>query len=148
MLQYVGENMANVHFSSFRSDWRTPKGLYQELDAEFNFDFDPCPTNPQFDGLNVDWGSRNFVNPPYGRQITAWIKKGYEEAKKGKLVVFLVPSRTDTKWWHEYLMKADEIRFIQGRLKFDNYKTSAPFPSAIVIFKLEWSWGKKTYERA
>jgi len=117
-----------------RLDWRTPKKLYEELDKEFNFDFDPCPVNPAFDGLEIEWGERNFVNPPYGREIGKWVKKGYEESRKGKLVVFLIPSRTDTRWWHDYIMKADEIRFIRGRLKFDEYNNSAPFPSAVVIF--------------
>jgi len=124
----------NVHFMSLRSDWKTPIKLYEELDKEFNFDFDPCPLNPTFDGLSIPWGKRNFVNPPYGRQITAWIKRGFEESQAGKLVVFLIPSRTDTKWWHDFIMKANEIRFIKGRLKFGGAKNSAPFPSCIVIF--------------
>lgn len=120
---------------SLRSDWATPAGLYTELNEEFKFSFDPCPTNPQYDGLSANWGMRNFCNPPYGRQITAWIKKGYEESLKGKLVVFLLPSRTDTQWFHNYIMKADEIRFIKGRLKFGGAKNSAPFPSCIAVFR-------------
>jgi len=80
-------------------------------------------------------GGANYVNPPYGRELPKWVAKGYEEYQKGKTVVFLIPSRTDTRWWHDYVMKADEIRFIKGRLKFDEHKNSAPFPSAIVIFK-------------
>lgn len=123
-----------VHFSSQRLDWKTPKAVYQILDAEFNFDFDPCPANPQFDGLKIKWRKSNFVNPPYGRELPHWIAKGYCEYLDGKTVVFLIPSRTDTKWWHKYCMKADEIRFIKGRLKFDDQKNSAPFPSAVVIF--------------
>jgi len=115
-------------------DWQTPKAVYDALDKEFNFTFDPCPHNPTFDGLNIEWGQSNFVNPPYGREIPKWIKKGYDEAQKGKTVVFLIPSRTDTKWWHDYVMKG-EIRFIKGRLKFGDATNSAPFPSAIVIFK-------------
>jgi len=125
----------NVHFMSSRSDWTTPADLLKELNTEFLFSFDPCPTNPTFDGLNCEWGYSNFCNPPYGRQITAWIKKGYEESLKGKLVVFLIPSRTDTRWWHDYIMKADEIRFIRGRLKFGGAKNSAPFPSCIAVFR-------------
>ncbi len=126
----------SVHFSSQRLDWKTPKAVYQILDAEFRFDFDPCPTNPTFDGLSVAWGNCNFVNPPYGREIPKWIKRGYYQwSVANKTVVFLIPSRTDTKWWHEYCMKATEIRFIKGRLKFDGHKNSAPFPSAIIIFK-------------
>jgi len=127
-----------VHFSSHRLDWKTPKAVFQVLDAEFHFDFDPCPPRPFFNGLSIEWGECNFVNPPYGRELPKWIKKGYEENQKGKTVVFLIPSRTDTRWWHDYVMKADEVRFIKGRLKFDDGKGSAPFPSCIVIF-----YGKK-----
>ena len=123
-----------VMFSSLRLNWRTPSQLLKELNKEFNFNFDPCPANPSFNGLGVDWKERNFVNPPYGREIGKWLKKGLGESRKGKLVVFLIPSRTDTKWWHDFVMKAKEIRFIKGRLKFDDYKNSAPFPSCIVVF--------------
>jgi phage N-6-adenine-methyltransferase len=125
--------MNKVHFSSLKQDWRTPKKFYEELNKEFNFDFDPCPTNPKFDGLKIEWKQRNFVNPPYNK-IDKWIKKGYVEHLKGKTVVFLIPSRTDTRWWHEYCMKAKEIRFIKGRLKFEGAKHSAPFPSCVIIF--------------
>ncbi|NIN21148.1 MAG: adenine methyltransferase, partial [Candidatus Aminicenantes bacterium] len=77
-------------FKSERLNWKTPKAVYQTLDAEFNFDFDPCPPNPKFNGLVCEWGQCNFVNPPYGREIKAWVNKGIEEHKKGKTVVFLV----------------------------------------------------------
>ena len=124
----------NVHFSSQRLDWQTPKEVYERLNDEFKFTCDPCPVNPKIDGLTKDWGERNFVNPPYGREIQKWVKKGYNEAQKGKTVVFLIPSRTCSRWWHDYIMKADEIRFIKGRLKFKGAKYDAPFPSCIVIF--------------
>lgn len=124
-----------VHFSSLKLDWRTPKAVYQVLDAEFGFDHDPCPSNPTQDGLTSEWGQVNFVNPPYGREVGKWLKKGYEEWQKGKTVVFLIASRTDTSWWHDYVMKATEIRFIRGRLKFGDSTNSAPFPSAIVVFR-------------
>ena len=133
--------MTSGMFSSIHLDWRTPSELYEKLDAEFHFDFDPCPPDPQFDGLEIEWGDRNFVNPPYGRctktGVTAWAKKGYEEHLKGKLVVFLVAARTDTQWWHRYMMLADEFRFIEGRLKFEGYnaKGCAPFPSVVVVFR-------------
>ena len=123
-----------VHYSSQRLDWKTPKAVYQVLDAEFQFDHDPCPTDFKVDGLTSEWGKVNYVNPPYGREIPKWIEKGFKEWKKGKTVVFLIPSRTDTRWWHDYIMKAKEIRFIKGRLKFKGAINSAPFPSAIVIF--------------
>jgi site-specific DNA-methyltransferase (adenine-specific) len=122
------------HFLSLRLDWRTPKAFYEELDKEFHFDFDPCPVNPTFDGLSIEWKGSNFVNPPYGRELRKWVKKGYEESLKGKLVVMLIPSRTDTECWHSYVMKAKEIRFIKGRLKFDDQKNPAPFPSCVVVF--------------
>ncbi len=139
-----------VHFSSLTDRWNTPRSIYRQLDEEFHFDFDPCPSNfcretlfeqPQAmetgrDGLLCEWGSVNYVNPPYS-QIEQWIKKGWQEFRKGKTVVFLIPSRTDTTWWHKYVMKATEIRFIQGRLKFGDAKNSAPFPSAVVIFRRE-----------
>ena len=121
-------------FTSLTDNWNTPKSVYQVLDAEFRFDFDPCPEKPTFDGLSIDWGKCSFVNPPYS-QLYKWLKKGYEEWQKGKTVVFLIPSRTDTKAWHEFCMKSTEIRFIKGRLKFGDSKNSAPFPSAIIIFK-------------
>ena len=123
--------------SSLRQDWKTPKKFYEELNKEFNFDDDPCPANYKVDGLVREWGKCCFVNPPYGQHIKHWIKKGYEEYLKGKIVVFLIPSRTDTKYWHEYIMKADEIRFIKGRLRFDDSNKPAPFPSCVVVFKRE-----------
>ena len=122
-------------FSSTRENWQTPNELYQALDAEFNFDFDPCPNNPKFDGLSVEWGLRNYVNPPYGRKIGQWFAKAFEEREKGRLSVFLVPSRTDTIWWHKYAMQADDIRFIKGRLKFRGAKNVAPFPSVLLVFR-------------
>ena len=122
-------------FTSLRGDWKTPRAVYQALDAEFHFDYDPCPVKTKINGLESEWGNVNFVNPPYGKQITKWIQKGYQENLRGKTVVFLIPSRTDTIWWHSYIMKADEIRFIRGRLKFNDQKGSAPFPNAIAIFR-------------
>lgn len=127
--------MVNVHFSSQRLDWKTPEAIYGKLDAEFRFDHDPCPPDFTVDGLTSSWGQSNFVNPPYGKALPHWVKKAYEEAQMGKTVVLLIPSRTDTRWWHDYCMKADDIRFIKGRLKFQGAKFNAPFPSAIVIFK-------------
>ena len=76
------------------------------------------------------------MNPPYGRGIGVWLKKAYETSQNESTVVCLIPSRTDTKWWHDYVMQAAEIRFVKGRLKFDGHKNSAPFPSAVVVFKM------------
>ena len=125
--------------TSLSPHWATPKWLYDELNKEFNFGWDPCPLNwkSSNSGLDAIWGDSTFVNPPYGGQISMWIQKGYEESKLGKTIVMLLPSRTDTRWWHNYIMKANEIRFIKGRLKFGDAKNSAPFPSCIVIFKKE-----------
>jgi len=124
-----------IHLSSQTDNWGTPAAFYEELNKEFNFNFDPCPLNenPLVDGLSIEWGSRTFCNPPYS-DLAKWIKKAYEESQKGKLVVMLIPSRTDTKAWHEYVMKAADIRFIKGRLKFGGAKFNAPFPSAVIVF--------------
>ena len=108
-------------FASRKQDWTTPPTLYEQLNDEFQFDFDPCPTNPTFDGLRIEWGSRNFVNPPY-REISAWMQKAVEEYRKRKVVVVLAFARTDTAWWHDYAMLASEIRFIRGRVRFGGAK--------------------------
>lgn len=128
-------------FSSASSDWATPKELYEALDKEFRFNDDPCPLGGE-GGLDRPWGNRTFLNPPYGRAIIDWVARAYQESCKGKLIVCLLPSRTDTKWWHDYVMQADEIRFIRGRLRFGNAKNGAPFPSAIVIFDGHGGFGK------
>ena len=124
----------SVHFSSLRQDWRTPESIYSNLNEEFEFDFDPCPINPKMDGLYIEWGQLYFCNPPY-KEISKWIQKGYEEFLNGKTVVFLIPSRTDTRWWHDYIMNATEMRFIKGRIRFQGATANAPFPSCIVVFK-------------
>ena len=123
--------------------WSTPENLKKKLNEEFKFnDFDPCPLNdnPDLDGLKLEWANKTFVNPPYSKLGTSkknglgWIEKGHLEAKKGKLVVFLVPARTDTKWFHEIVLENNyEIRFLKGRLKFGDKKGSAPFPSILII---------------
>jgi site-specific DNA-methyltransferase (adenine-specific) len=134
-------------FSSKTGEWSTPQEFFNKLDWRFGpFDLDPCaaPTNAKCanffteaeDGLAKDWkGFTSFINPPYGRGIDKWIEKGYEESRKEKTkVVMLIPARTDTKYWHQYIMKADEVYFVKGRLKFGDSQNSAPFPSAIVVF--------------
>jgi len=130
----TGGVVKQIPMTSVSQTWRTPEAFYKCLDAEFRFDFDPCPDNPKFDGLSCDWGGHNFVNPPF-KTIAKWIKKGYEEFQKGKTVVFFIPSRTCTAWWHDFVMKASEIRFIRGRIKYEGAKFNAPFPSCIVIFR-------------
>ena len=124
-----------VMFSSATDHWSTPKHVYEALDKEFHFDYDPCPLNSEIDNLGGDWGKINFVNPPYS-DIKIWAYEcHYHWLHMGQTVVMLIPSRTDTRWWHDWIMKATEIRFIKGRLKFGGSKNSAPFPSCIVIFK-------------
>lgn len=121
-------------FSSASVHWATPSEVYDELNKEFDFNFDPCPLSvaPVINGLEVSWaGKRVYCNPPYGRGTGDWLKK----AEEAEIAVFLLPSRTDTQWWHEYAMKATEIRFLKGRLKFGNATTGAPFPSVILIYK-------------
>lgn len=126
--------MNRVLFKSMSDEWRTPKSVYDALDAEFHFRFDPCPMEggSPWDSLYLPWQFPAFCNPPYSK-ISSWVEKAFQESAKG-IVVLLVPSRTDTRWWHKYVMKAKEIRFIKGRLKFGNAKNSAPFPSCVVIF--------------
>lgn len=130
-------------FSSARGDWSTPQEFFDDLDAEFHFTLDVCATEatakcPLFlheNALEADWHGPAYMNPPYGRAIGAWLAKAYSESLRGVTVVCLIPSRTDTRWWHSYVMKAGEIRFIKGRLHFDGHKNAAPFPSAIAIFR-------------
>jgi len=111
-------------------NWETPKDLYNELNNEFNFDFDPCPINfdeitPDKDGLLIEWGKRNFINPPYSRKLKeAFVKKAISESKKGKLCVCLIPVSTSTKLFHEHILpNKTEIRFLKGRVKFKGYNT-------------------------
>lgn len=134
-----------VMFSSKTDDWATPQDFFDDLDREFGFTLDVCADDQnakcgryftrEQDGLDQDWRGICWMNPPYGRGITEkWMQKAYEASKKGATVVCLVPSRTDTKWFHEYAVKG-EIRFVKGRLKFGGAKHPAPFPSMIVVFK-------------
>lgn len=136
--------MGRALFSSASAEWETPREFFEELNREFRFDLDVCarPENakceryfsPEVDGLRQDWAGVCYMNPPYGKEIAKWVKKAYEEAQKGATVVCLLPARTDTSWWHEYVMKAREIRFVRGRLRFGGAKNGAPFPSAVVVF--------------
>ena len=133
-------------YTSNSEEWGTPKGLFDRLNKEFSFTLDICASKenakcPKYytkeeDALKQEWGGVIWMNPPYGRQIGNWVKKAKETARQGKAtVVCLLPARTDTAWWHDYAMKANEIRLIRGRLKFGDGKGSAPFPSAVVVFK-------------
>lgn len=143
--------MSNLNglFSSKNIEWETPQSFFDELNNEFHFTLDSCalPHNakcerfytPEQDGLSQDWeGERVFCNPPYGSSIYNWIRKCSLESKKpNTLVVALIPVRTDTKYFHEFIYKkVKEIRFVKGRLKFSNSKQLAPFPSMVVIFSI------------
>ncbi len=119
-------------FKSMSVEWATPKALLEALTAEFAFNYDPCPLGGFGDGLSESWkGKIVYCNPPYGPGIEKWLAAGKEAA----VAVYLLPARTDTRWFHEkVLTEATEIRFIRGRLKFGDAKHNAPFPSVIVIF--------------
>ena len=142
------EALSKVLFSSEKTEWETPGWLFNELDREFGFNLDVCATkenakydmyfSPEDDGLSQDWmGLTCWMNPPYGREIGDWIKKAYEESLQGATVVCLLPARTDTAWFHEYIYEQAEIRFLRGRLRFDGANNSAPFPSMVVVFREE-----------
>lgn len=138
--------MNDVLFSSKTEEWSTPQDLFDSLNDEFCFNLDPCasPLNAKCskyytktdDGLSKDWqGAIVFCNPPYGRKISAWVKKCYEESRKENTkVVLQIPARTDTSYFHDYIYGKAEIRFIRGRLKFGDAKNGAPFPSMIVVY--------------
>lgn len=133
-------------FSSNSDEWSTPDNIFNELNNEFGFNLDVCATdinhkcNRYFtqaeDGLKNSWGGYIvFCNPPYSN-ISAWVKKAYYESfKPDTVIVLLIPARTDTKYFQEYIYHRAEIRFIKGRLKFGDSKNAAPFPSMVVIFR-------------
>ena len=131
-------------FSSKTDLWSTPQAFFNELNKEFNFTLDPCANKEnakcekyytkEDNGLIQDWKNEIvFCNPPYGRELNKWVKKCYEESKHAKIVM-LIPARTDTSYFHDYIYNKAEIKFIRGRLKFGDSKNSAPFPSMVVIF--------------
>lgn len=140
--------MARINDSWYTSEsqeWGTPQELFDKLDSEFHFTLDPCSTDQnakckkhytkEQDGLSQDWtGETVFCNPPYGRGVEKWIQKCADLANQGGVAVMLIPARTDTKAFHEYIYGKAEIRFLKGRLKYGDGKGNAPFPSMIVIF--------------
>lgn len=130
------------------STWETPRDIFVKLDAEFRFSLDVCATadnakcehffSPEDDGLSQTWEGSCWMNPPYGREISKWVKKAYDESRRdGVRVVALLPARTCTAWWHEWVVKAKEIRFLRGRLRFVGARWDAPFPSVVVLFEKE-----------
>lgn len=139
--------MNKVLFSSKTDQWATPQIFFDHLNDEFHFDLDPCADEKNHktelyftkedDGLTKDWsGHRVFCNPPYGRTIGKWVEKSFKEGvKDNTLVVLLIPARTDTSYFHDYIYNRAEIRFVPGRLKFGGSSTGAPFPSMVVIYR-------------
>ena len=138
--------MNDVHFMSKKTDRETPTPLFDKLNQEFGFTLDVCATDenakcgqyftPKENGLYKSWaGNVCWMNPPYGRDIKNWVRKAHEEAKNGIVTVGLLPARTDTYWFHDYIYGKFEIRFLRGRINFSGHKNPAPFPSMIVVFR-------------
>jgi len=134
-------------FTHTHSEWETPRWLFDRLNKKFKFTLDPCATpqnakckryyTKKEDGLKQPWHGRVFVNPPYGREVSKWVRKAWEEVEEGnaEFVVMLLPARTDTSWFHNYCLKYGKIKFLRGRLKFSGTSSSAPFPSMLILFK-------------
>lgn len=136
----------SVHFSSRSSDWATPQYLFDEFNERFKFEIDVCATadnakcanffSPEQNGLEQNWAPFTcWCNPPYGRQIRYWVEKAQQSAQDGALVVCLIPARTDTSYWHDFIFPFAKVEFLRGRVKFGNAKHGAPFPSAVVVFQ-------------
>ena len=146
-------------FSSTTPEWETPQALFDALDCEFSFDLDVCATEanakclryftPEMNGLIQPWWGQCWMNPPYGRQVGAWVEKARHSGEEGARVVCLLPARTDTAWFHDHVMRAQEVRLLRGRLHFGGSETGAPFPSMIVVFDgfggppVFWAWDWK-----
>ncbi len=138
------DKFKDLYFSSKTDDWATPQYFFDKYNSAFHFTLDVAASDTNAkcsnyytlddDALTRKWEGICWCNPPYGRFIGAWVKKAYESSLEGATVVCLIPSRTCTTWWHDYVMRGD-IEFIRGRLKFGGSPHNAPFPSAIVIFK-------------
>lgn len=136
-----GEMNTELHFSSKTDEWETPQHFFDQWNSIFHFDLDACASSqnhkcPNYltkvqNALEMPWSPcrRIWMNPPYGRELGKWLQKAYEESLMGKIVVCLIPSKTETRWWHEYVCKG-VVHFIKGRLKFGG----SPFPSVVVIF--------------
>lgn len=150
--------MANsVHFLSADQTWATPQDLFDKLHAEFHFTLDVCALpdsakceyyyTPAEDAFKHPWPGVCWMNPPYGREIGRWMERAFRAPEWwGSTVVCLVPARVDTRWWWDFASQG-EVRFLKGRLKFGGHVNSAPFPSALAIFRaprrvstLYWEW--------
>ena len=134
--------MINASKTGYSDKWATPKNIYDPLNTEFKFNFDPCPITwkeGDTDALLTEWGTSTFCNPPYSR-VAEFVKKASLEASKGKTIVMLINACTDTKWFHEFIYGKQEIRFVKGRISFidpknPDKKQPSPRPSMIVVFK-------------
>ena len=135
----------DVMYSFKSEEWETPQNFFDHLNREFHFTLDVCSTHEnakcvkhytkEDDGLSQDWsGETVWCNPPYGREMPKWIRKCAKHGAEGGIAVMLIPARTDTKAFHDYIYGKSEIRFVKGRLKFGGSKNPAPFPSMVVIF--------------
>jgi phage N-6-adenine-methyltransferase len=132
-----------IHFSSATDLWSTPQSFFESCDRIFHFETDVCalPENakcaryftPEDDGLKQDWTGTCWMNPPYGRDISKWMRKALDSSEQGATVVCLVPARPGSAWWHAYAVQA-KILFLRGRLKFGGADSTAPFPSALAVF--------------
>lgn len=143
--------MDKVLFSSNKMDWATPQEIVDGIGRRYKLDFtlDVCATEsnakcinyftPEEDGLKQDWKGVCWMNPPYGVAVYQWMEKAFKEVLSGGVdaVACLLPSRTDTKWFHDFATKADVILFIRGRIKFIGGDSTAPFPSLVLIFTKE-----------
>lgn len=131
-------------FMSEKQDWTTPRPFFDHWNDRYSFTLDAAaePHNalcdryftPEDDALSQDWTGSVWVNPPYTAGIGKWVRKGFEEAQKGATVVMLIPARTETRWWHDYVMRSAEIWLIKGRMRFGGSPINAPFPSCVVVF--------------
>ena len=141
-------------YSSASGEWATPPEFFAKMNLQYKFTLDVCasPENAKCEryftkeqnGLAQDWGEHVcWMNPPYGREISTWMQKAYRSSLAGATVVCLVPSRTDTRWWHEFAMRGD-VHFVKGRLKFGDANSSAPFPSAVVVFNPAFQEHRRT----
>ena len=137
--------MNKVHYSSKSCMWSTPQDFFDRYDAIYHFETDVCalPENakcaryftPEMDGLKQEWTGVCWMNPPYGREIGKWVRKAYESARDNlATVVCLLPARTDTAWYHDYILPHADVEFVRGRLKFGGAKSGAPFPSIVATF--------------
>ena len=131
-------------FNRDKKDYETPDNIFNPLNEEFGFTLDVCSNDAnakcerhyteEDDGLNMEWNGVCWMNPPFGRVMKKWVKKAFDEWKRGNTVVCLLPARTNTVWWHDWVMQG-EVRFLRGEIKFKGYERGLWMPMAIVVFK-------------